>query len=221
MAFLELDEAEEKEVKPEREPKLFRKRWDKDYYIALAEAEGSFQKEYRVTYDEFNALVSLLKPFPYHWIGDNAYALTETMMIPFAGSNLHLENPPEEWFNFWQSQLRITIERTFGIFIRRWGIFWKPLSYSLKHNMAIIHACCRLHNLCNKRNCPTSSPVKYLGCLPIFTNEGTLADVSRWYIDKAETNWDAVSSLTKSTLRDNIVDVIERNHLMHSRSHHR
>jgi hypothetical protein len=60
-----------------------------------------------------------LLPFPYHWNGDAAYTLTESMMIPYPGVNLHETDPDKEWFNFWHSQIRITIERTFGIFIQR------------------------------------------------------------------------------------------------------
>lgn len=63
-------------------------------------------------------------PFPYHWVGDAAYTGTECLMIPYAGSDLHVSCPPQEWFNFWHSQIRITIERIFGIFIMRWGIFY-------------------------------------------------------------------------------------------------
>lgn len=48
--------------------------------------------------------------FPYHWNGDNAYTLSETMMIPFPGTNLKVVYPSREHFNFWHSQVRITIE---------------------------------------------------------------------------------------------------------------
>ena len=63
--------------------------------------------------------------FPYHWNGDNAYTSSESMMIPYPGANLSITYPTREWFNFWHSQVRITFERTFGIFIQRWGIFWE------------------------------------------------------------------------------------------------
>jgi hypothetical protein len=52
-------------------------------------------------------------PFPYHWNGDPAYTLTEQLMVPFPGINLHIH-----------SQVRILIERVFGMFIQCWGIFW-------------------------------------------------------------------------------------------------
>jgi hypothetical protein len=63
-------------------------------------------------------------PFPYHWNGDPAYTLTEQLMVPFPGINLHIHAPLQESFNFWHSQVRILIERVFGMFIQCWGIFW-------------------------------------------------------------------------------------------------
>jgi hypothetical protein len=45
--------------------------------------------------------------FPYHWVGDQAYVLSETMLVPFPGQNL-LDDKVA--FNFFQSQCRIIIE---------------------------------------------------------------------------------------------------------------
>jgi hypothetical protein len=72
--------------------------------------------------------------------GDGAYVETESMMCPFPGINLHLYAVLEEAFNFWFRQIRVTIERTFGIFIQRWGIFWKPLRFNIPLCFEIIHA---------------------------------------------------------------------------------
>ena len=83
--------------------------------------------------------------FPYHVVADGAYVCTENLMTPYPGVNLHIDCPPEDWFNFYHSQLRITVERLFGIFIMRWGIFWCPLRYDLEKALIIIHACVRLH----------------------------------------------------------------------------
>jgi len=93
-------------------------------------------------------------PFPFHWLGDAAYTLSQWMMIPWPGTNLHTTSMEKESFNFWHSQLRITIERCFGVFIARWGIFWHPMKKDLKTVFTIIHACCRLHNFCQRRNLP-------------------------------------------------------------------
>ena len=50
-------------------------------------------------------------------------------------------------FNNMLSSQRITVERAFGIFVRKWGILWKPLEYPLHVNTLIILVCSKLHNL--------------------------------------------------------------------------
>ena len=51
-------------------------------------------------------------------------------------------------FNNVLSSQRITIERAFGILIRRWGILWRPITYSLEKVPKIIRVCGMLHNIC-------------------------------------------------------------------------
>ena len=38
--------------------------------------------------------------FPYHWNGDDAYTLSESMMIPFTGTNLSVSHPCKEMVQF-------------------------------------------------------------------------------------------------------------------------
>jgi hypothetical protein len=71
------------------------------------------------------------------------------MITPYWGTSLPED---QESFNFWQSQLRITIERAFGILIQRFGIFWKDLQFDASFIPEIVHACCRLHNFCFRQN---------------------------------------------------------------------
>ena len=52
----------------------------------------------------------------------------------------------EDNFNYFHSSSRICIECTFGEIDQRWGILWRPLRFSMKHNTQIIDACIRLHN---------------------------------------------------------------------------
>jgi len=66
------------------------------------------------------------QPVPYHWLGDAAYPLSVYLMNPFKGI-CKQSHPCLHAFNFYHSQSRITIERTFGIFVKRWGIFHRPL----------------------------------------------------------------------------------------------
>lgn len=51
-------------------------------------------------------------------------------------------------FNNMLSSQRITIERAFGILVRRWGILWRPLEYSIANVTLIIQVCAKLHNRC-------------------------------------------------------------------------
>lgn len=51
-------------------------------------------------------------------------------------------------FNHILSSQRITIERAFGILIRRWGILWRPIGFGLNKVAKIARACAMLHNIC-------------------------------------------------------------------------
>lgn len=51
-------------------------------------------------------------------------------------------------FNFLLSSQRITIEREFGMLVRKWGILWRPLGYPLDTNVLITFVCAKLHNFC-------------------------------------------------------------------------
>ena len=155
--------------------------------------------------------------FPYHWNGDNAYTLSESMMIPFPGTNLSVSHPCKEWFNFWHSQVRITIERTFGIFVQRWGIFWQPLKFSLSNCIKIVHACCRLHNFCINRNLPVLSTHRKPSDLANVDVTGRLSD-NTWRLNTPPTdNW--TTENTGNTLREEIVDTVDKNHFAHERNY--
>ena len=158
-----------------------------------------------------------VQKFPFHWNGDNAYTLSESMMIPFPGTNLSVTHPSKEWFNFWHSQVRITIERTFGIFIQRWGIFWKPLKFSLPNCIKIVHACCRLHNFCINRNMSVISAHHKPADVALTDSSGRLTD-NTWRLNTAPTcDWNTEN--TGNTLREEIVHNVERNHFAHERNY--
>jgi hypothetical protein len=77
-------------------------------------------------------------------IGDSAYPLLVFLLKPFDNAAPYSE---EDAFNFYLSSARIKVECCFGeIDGTRWGIFWRPLSYSLKDNLSVIDAAMRLHN---------------------------------------------------------------------------
>jgi hypothetical protein len=91
----------------------------------------------------FNDLCEGL-PSPYFVAGDAAYPLIGSLMKPFPGKSR--VDIWEDSYNAHLSSLRINIENTFGIFIQRWGIFWRSLRYQPVESTKIIMCCVRLHN---------------------------------------------------------------------------
>ena len=45
------------------------------------------------------------------------------------------------------SSQRITIERAFGMFLRKFGILWRPMEFGIEVNTTIVMVCAKLHNL--------------------------------------------------------------------------
>lgn len=91
-------------------------------------------------------------------VGDNAFVESNTMAIPLPGKHL---SQYQDAYNFYFSQLRITIERAFGILVHRFGMLRSPISISIKKVPAIVKCLMRLHNYyidhCGRR---CSSPLK-------------------------------------------------------------
>jgi hypothetical protein len=91
----------------------------------------------------------LLEDFPIllqhglYIIGDSAYSLCSFLLKPFENSTPYSD---EDSFNFFLSSARIVVECCFGEIDGRWGIFWKPLGFSLQKNLIVIDAAMRLHN---------------------------------------------------------------------------
>ena len=76
-------------------------------------------------------------------LGDSAYAIDSFIIVPCPNSKV---GSKEDSFNFFHSSARITIECFFGEIALRWGIFQKPLFYSVDTSMMIIESSFRLHN---------------------------------------------------------------------------
>jgi hypothetical protein len=88
-------------------------------------------------------LVSQL-PDGFFVVGDNAYTLSHTLLIPYSGVNK--QNQAKDAFNFFLSQLRIRVEQAFGLLVTKWHIFKKPLEIKFWRTTLIIEAAFRLHN---------------------------------------------------------------------------
>ena len=70
------------------------------------------------------------------------------MSVPLKGQQIGYNDA----FNFYLSQLRITIERAFGALVHRWSILRGPLLMPLPKVAPTIMCLCRLHNFCINAN---------------------------------------------------------------------
>jgi hypothetical protein len=78
--------------------------------------------------------------------GDNAYVNCRYMVTPFKAANSGYRDD----YNYYQSQLRISIECAFGMLVHRWAILRKPMpiGLSLSKVTAMTASLCKLHNFC-------------------------------------------------------------------------
>ena len=98
---------------------------------------------------------NIMKP-GHTMVGDNAWVETDWMATPIPG---HCISETDDAYNFYHSQIRITVERVFGIFVHRWGILRRPLGMSILKVPALVTCLMKLHNFCinNSGNCTPST----------------------------------------------------------------
>ena len=85
----------------------------------------------------------------YNAVGDDAFVTRGHILTPYVGHSL---TPQEDAFNYYVSLQRQVVERTFGIWKRKWGIYWRTLCVSEQHVKLVIEVTARLHNFCIDRN---------------------------------------------------------------------
>ena len=83
-------------------------------------------------------------PNNYFLVGDNAYPLSNKLLIPYKGAEKRQKY--KDVFNFYLSQMRTTIERSFGILNQKWRIFKSNLPYCLEKDSKICMVAAQLHN---------------------------------------------------------------------------
>ena len=88
-------------------------------------------------------------------VGDCAYVKKMFMATPLRG----VQGGPEDAYNFYLSQLRITIERAFGVFVHRWAILRAPLLFPIAKVPPLVESLIRLHNFCIDQGEKKSSDV--------------------------------------------------------------
>ena len=85
----------------------------------------------------------------YNAVGDDAFTNRGHVVTPYKGNSL---TPQEDSFNYYVSMQRQVVERSFAIWKRKWGIFWRRLCVSERNVKRIILVTCHLHNLCIDRD---------------------------------------------------------------------
>lgn len=97
----------------------------------------------------FSAMKQLLDsgglPYPYYFIGDEAFINTDQFLVPWSGRGLP---PDKDSFNFHLSSMRQCIERAFALLTNRWGVFWRPLQCAFDRWTLVCMVAAKLHNFC-------------------------------------------------------------------------
>ena len=136
---------------------------------------------------EGSSLFGIHQQFPwgFYLLADNAYTLSDRLLVPFFGSQRC--SVSHFAFNFYLSQLRIKIEQAFGLLVTKWRILRAALEVALHNVTPLIFACMRLHNfVITERIKQTGatmvdfgseidnwSPEVDLGYLPVHCEENT------------------------------------------------
>lgn len=100
-----------------------------------------------------SALCELLEkgslPAEYYVIGDEAYRATAQFLVPWSGRRL---DSARDSFNYHLSLMRQVIERSFGMVLKRWGLFQRPLLVGMEKWALCVGVAFKLHNYCIERN---------------------------------------------------------------------
>ena len=84
-----------------------------------------------------------LKGSQFFFVGDNAYVLSDELLIPFSGNSI---TEAQRTYNFYLSQMRIRIEMAFGRLTTKWRIFRRKMENSSERNSLICRVAAMLHN---------------------------------------------------------------------------
>ncbi|KAE8997919.1 hypothetical protein PF011_g15270 [Phytophthora fragariae] len=85
-------------------------------------------------------------PHGFYIVGDNAYPLSNSQLVPF--TKLELKSKAHSDYNFYLGQLRIRIEMAFGLLVNKWQIFKRPLVVDFVKVRKVVKTCMKIHNFC-------------------------------------------------------------------------
>lgn len=86
---------------------------------------------------------------PFVFVGDEAFALSTSMMRPYARNDL---NVTKKKYNYRHCRARRYAECTFGILANKWRIFHRPINVNIDLVNYIIKSACVLHNFVRDRD---------------------------------------------------------------------
>lgn len=89
------------------------------------------------------------QPFPFVFVGDEAFPLRTYLMRPYPRVQLDKE---KRIFNYRLSLARRIVENAFGILARRWRVYKRPFECKVEVVVDVVKATCVLHNFIMKSN---------------------------------------------------------------------
>lgn len=88
-------------------------------------------------------------PFPFYFVGDEAFPLKQYLLRPYARANL---TDQKRVFNYRLSVGRKTVECAFGMMTSKFRLLHTPIACTEKKVFSIIKCCCVLHNFIRQRD---------------------------------------------------------------------
>ena len=93
------------------------------------------------------------EPIPYAIVGDDAFALRKYLIKPY-GRTRRVLTHAERVFNYRSSRARRVVENAFGILANRFQCLHTTMRQDTKTVIAIVSACCILHNILRSLGIP-------------------------------------------------------------------
>lgn len=88
------------------------------------------------------------EPIPYFLVGDDAFAMTPSLLKPYAAQGISARN---RIYNYRLSRSRMVVENAFGILTTRFRIFRKEITMHPAGTEKVVLACSVLHNFLRRK----------------------------------------------------------------------